>query len=78
MKLKAGHGGFLCQCATAFPANMIVFVPPPESYFVTVLPSGSAIRRPHAAAMFPVLLALYSARRGHGHGQPPAPACTHP
>ena len=43
IKLKAGHGGFLCQCAKAFPANIIVLLAPPESYFVTALPSGSAI-----------------------------------
>jgi hypothetical protein len=28
IKLKAGHGGFLYQCAKAFPANVIFFVPP--------------------------------------------------
>jgi hypothetical protein len=28
-KLKAGHGVFLCQCAKAFPANIVVFLAPP-------------------------------------------------
>jgi hypothetical protein len=26
IKLKAGHGGFLCQCAKAFSANMMVLL----------------------------------------------------
>ena len=26
---NSGHGGFLCQCAEAFPENIIVLLPPP-------------------------------------------------
>jgi hypothetical protein len=33
IKLKAGYGFFLCQCAKAFPANIIVLLAPPWKLF---------------------------------------------
>ena len=45
IKLKAGHRFFLCQCAKAFPANIIFVAPPLKAILSLVSPVGG----PHSA-----------------------------